>query len=114
MTIAEEKAQPYEATIVDGPTHPARSQRRRSRRKVATWAVACSAVVLAAGGYLAVHKSSEPGAARARSADSARLQAQADAHATRQAATAQARSADSARLQAQADAHAAQLRGGGS
>jgi hypothetical protein len=114
VTITEEKAQPHAATIVEGPTHPGRSQRRRSWRKVATWAVACSAVVLAAGGYLAVHKSSEPATVRARSADSARLQGQADAYAAQQAATVRARSADSARLQGQADAYAAQLRGGGS
>jgi type VI protein secretion system component VasF len=81
VTITEEKAQPHAATIVEGPTHPARSQRRRSWRKVATWAVACSAVVLAAGGYLAVHKSSEPATVRARTTDSARLQGQADAYA---------------------------------
>jgi hypothetical protein len=107
VTITEDKAQPHAATIVEGPTHPARSPRRRSWRKVATWAVACSAVVLAAGGYLAVHQSSEPAAVRARSADSARLQGQADASAAPQPAAVRARSADSARLQGQADASAA-------
>jgi hypothetical protein len=45
---------------------------------------------------------------RARSADSARLQAQADAYFAQQAATVRARSADSARLQAQADAYFAE------
>ena len=111
MSITEEKAQPpvvlHAATTVEGPTSPVRSARRRRWRKVATWAIACSAVVLAAGGYVAVHMSSEPAPARARSADSARLQGQADAYAADQAATARARSADSARLQGQADAYAA-------
>jgi hypothetical protein len=111
VTITEEKAQPPAvppaATTVEGPTYPARSERRRRWRKVATWAVACSAVVLAAGGYLAVHMSSEPATARARAADSARLQGQADADAAHQATTARARAADSARLQGQADADAA-------
>ena len=71
VSITEEKAQPpvvlHAATTVEGPTSPVRSARRRRWRKVATWAIACSAVVLAAGGYVAVHMSSEPAPARARS-----------------------------------------------
>jgi hypothetical protein len=118
MTITEEKAQPpavpHAATTVEGPRYPARSERRRRWRKVATWVVACSAVVLAAGGYLAVHMSSDLATARGRAADSARLQGQADLYAVQQAATARARSADSARLQGQADALRAQARGGAS
>ena len=106
MTITEEKAQspavPHSATTVEGPRYPARSERRR-RWKVATWVVACSAVVLAAGGYLAVHMSSDLATARGRAADSARLQGQADLSTTQQAATVRGRAADSARLQGQAD-----------
>jgi hypothetical protein len=63
----------------------------------------------AAGGYVTVHMASEPAVGvRAGSADSARLQAQADAYFAQQAATVRARSADSARLQAQADAYFAE------
>jgi hypothetical protein len=118
VTITEEKAQPpavpHAATTVEAPRYPARSARRRRWRKVATWVVACSAVVLAAGGYLAVHMSSDLATARARAADSARLQGQADLYASQQAAMARARAADSARLQGQADALRAQARGGAS
>ena len=108
MTITEENAQPHAATTAEGPRYPARSERRRRWRKVATWVAACSAVVLAAGGYLAVHMSSDLATARGRGADSARLQGQADLYAVQQAATARGRAADSARLQGQADLYAVQ------
>ena len=112
MTITDENApslaMPPAAGTVEGPTFPTRSERRRLR-KVAAWVVGCGILIGAAGGYVTVHMASEPAVGvRARSADSARLQAQADAYFAQQAATVRARSADSARLQAQADAYFAQ------
>jgi hypothetical protein len=112
VTITDENARPLAmppaARTVEGPTFPTRSERRRLR-KVAAWVVGCGILIGAAGGYVTVHIASEPAVGvRARSADSARLQAQADAYFAQPAATVRARSADSARLQAQADAYFAE------
>ncbi len=110
MTTTDEnaplRAMPATRTV-EGPTSPTPSARRR-RRKVAAWVVGCGIVTGAAGGSVAVHEASEPAVAvRGRRADSARLQAQADAYLAQQAID-RGRRAESARLQARADAYLAE------